>query len=83
MPLNKPEINTSGRTSVTEQLYGSKYPYFDYNETKFSSLTNKFLRAVSGINPFALKQVSDDHSIGNGSSSHSTTDFGLLLFGRC
>ncbi len=64
MPLNQPEINKAPRTSVTEQLYGSKYPYFDYNETKASSLTNGLLRAIAGVNPFALKQVSDDQSIG-------------------
>jgi hypothetical protein len=64
MPLNHPEINRAPRTSVTEQLYGSKYPYFDFNETKTSSFTNSLLRSVAAFNPFALKQVSDDQSIG-------------------
>lgn len=64
MPLNTPDINKAPRTSVSEQLHGSKYPYFDFNETTTSSFTNGLLRAIAGVNPFAMKQVSDDQSIG-------------------
>lgn len=64
MSLKKPDINTSGRTTENMELYGTHYGYFDYNETLFSSLTNPLLRAFSSINPFAMKQFSDDDSVG-------------------
>lgn len=64
MSLKKPDINTTGRTTLQQELHGTQYGYFDYNETFFSSLTNPILRAISGINPFAMKQFSDEDSVG-------------------
>lgn len=63
MSLKKPDIDFTPQSSIKEELYGSKYPYFDYNPTLFSKITNPILRAISGINPFAMKQISDE-SIG-------------------